>query len=879
MDNVTFTGCAIPTPPPTIAKSFSPDPIVKGANSTLSFTINNTQPGNKNLTGIAFTDVLPAGLSISDSVSSVCGGTNNLTTTAATRTIALTGGALTAGTSCFINIAVTGTTEGQYDNVSGYISSTQSGTSTNYATDSLTVIAPPAIAKSFSQTSILVGGTSTLAFTITNPNQLTPLNGIGFTDTLPAGVTTTNGTTNSLCGSGSLVITGGNLLTFTGGSLSANSSCTFSVQVTGTAIGTKNNTTSAVTSTEGGSGNAASATLIVSNPQPLIGLNKQISTDGANWFKFVGVPLPGDVYYRFTVSNDGETALNTVSVTDPDVTPCALPASLAIGSSSSCVIGPLSVTSAPSPNPFINTATADSAETNPVTSSAKYGTKSLTIDKSADKSEFTAVGELLTYSYLIENNGGYPLLGPLTVADDKSADETCPAVITVGDLDNYLDPGESITCGATYTVLAQDFTAGFVTNTAAASADGALSNTDSVTVIKPNPALSIVKSATPATYSTVGAVISYSYLVTNSGNVTLSGPFTVSDNKTTNESCPATASLAPCASITCTSSYTITQADINSGSVTNIASATNGAVTSPTDTETVTAVQTPALTIAKSALPSTYSTVGAVISYSYLVTNSGNVTLSGPFTVSDDKTTNESCPATASLAPGASITCTSSYTITQADINSGSVTNIASTTNGIVTSPTDTETVTAGEPSVFDPPSGFKTVNAAGYPELVWRMVWINNGNADAIAVVITDAIPANTTYVAGSLVCAPQGSSQTDQCYYDSGNNRIVWQGTIAADPGALNESQALNEVVIQFRTTMPTSITRVQNQGCAQIPGGDTSCTDDPGTPSSGDPTVWTKSGAPVSVPTMSEWGFIILMVLQGMTALYYLRRRIRS
>jgi hypothetical protein len=268
-----------------------------------------------------------------------------------------------------------------------------------------------------------------------------------------------------------------------------------------------------------------------------------------------------------------------------------------------------------------------------------------------------------------------------------------------------------------------------------------------------------------------------------------------------------------------------------------------------------------------------------VISYSYLVTNSGNVTLSGPFTVSDNRTTNESCPATATLAPGASIPCTSSYTITQADINSGSVTNIASATNGAVTSPTDTETVTAGEPSVFDPPSGFKTVNAAGYPELVWRMVWINNGNADAVAAVITDSIPANTTYVAGSLACAPQGVSQTDQCYYDSGNNRIVWQGTIAADLGAQNEAQANNEVVITYRTTVPQNITRVENQGCAETNGG-TKCSDNPATPAIiGDPTVWTKSGTPVAVPTMNEWGMIILLVLQGMGALYYMRRRVRN
>jgi len=316
--------------------------------------------------------------------------------------------------------------------------------------------------------------------------------------------------------------------------------------------------------------------------------------------------------------------------------------------------------------------------------------------KTATPATYSAVGNVIGYSYLVTNSGNTTLAGPFTVSDDRATDESCPATAS-------LAPGASLTCTASYTITQADLDSGTVTNIASATNGTVTSPTDTATVTAvQRPALTIVKTATPATYSAVGNVIGYSYLVTNSGNTTLAGPFTVSDDRATNEACPVTASLAPGASITCTASYTITQADLNAGSVTNIAFARGffrtTPVTSPTDTETVTAVQRPALTIVKTATPATYSAVGAVISYSYLVTNSGNVTLSGPFTVSDDKATDESCPVTASLAPGASITCTASYTITQADLNAGSVTNIAAAHGFFgttpVTSPTDTETVT-----------------------------------------------------------------------------------------------------------------------------------------------------------------------------------------
>ena len=116
------------------------------------------------------------------------------------------------------------------------------------------------------------------------------------------------------------------------------------------------------------------------------------------------------------------------------------------------------------------------------------------------------------------------------------------------------------------------------------------------------------------------------------------------DDKAT-VTCPDTsAGLAPLGTITCTASYTIAQGDLDTGSVKNTAYATDGKTSSEPDDETVTADQKPALTIVKTATPATYDSVGDVIGYSYLLTNSGNVTLSGPFTVSDDKAT-VTCPS------------------------------------------------------------------------------------------------------------------------------------------------------------------------------------------------------------------------------------------
>ena len=300
----------------------------------------------------------------------------------------------------------------------------------------------------------------------------------------------------------------------------------------------------------------------------------------------------------------------------------------------------------------------------------------LVLTKSADPSTYDSVGDVINYSYVVTNNSTTSTLaGPVTVTDDKVI-VTCPL--------GNIAPLASKTCTASHTITQADLDSGSILNTATAHAGGIDSNIDQATVTAiQTKSLSIVKSATPLTYDSVGDAIGYSYVVKNTGNVTLSGPFSVADDKATDEFCPTTATLAPNASILCSASYAITQADLDAGHVTNIASATNGTVTSPTDTETVTAIQNPALLLVKSATlhtdvvgPVDRVDAGDTISYAFAVTNTGNVTLSG-VTVTDPLTGLDCFVGT--LLPGQtdSLSCSTTYVLSQADVNAGSRVNTA----------------------------------------------------------------------------------------------------------------------------------------------------------------------------------------------------------
>ena len=253
---------------PTIIKKFGAAAIGVGAGTTLSFTIANPNAAVA-LTGVAFTDTLPAGLVVStpNGLTGTCGG-GTITAVAGSGSVTLSGATLAAGASCTFSVNVTGTAAGAKSN-SVAVSSTNGGTG-NTSTTSLTVVAtpptvaPPTIIKTFGAAAIGAGGTTSLSFTITNPNAAVALTGVAFTDTLPAGlvVSTPNGLTGT-CGGGTITaVAGSGSVTLSGATLAAGASCTFSVNVTGTTAGLESNSVT-VTSTNGGTGNTSTSSLTV----------------------------------------------------------------------------------------------------------------------------------------------------------------------------------------------------------------------------------------------------------------------------------------------------------------------------------------------------------------------------------------------------------------------------------------------------------------------------------------------------------------------------------------------------------------------------------------------------------------------------------------
>jgi hypothetical protein len=261
-----------------------------GSSTSLSFTVTNPNPATT-LTGVAFTDSLPAGMQVSNpnGLASTCNGVS--TATAGSSAVSLAGATLTGGASCTFSINVTGTTDGVQSN-SVTVSSTSGGTG-NTATAGITVFRVPTITKSFGSAQIFQRQSTSLTFTLSSPNVNLTLTGVSFSDTLPTGLVmaTPNGASTT-CSGTLTAIAGSNSIALTSAALSPGETCTAVVNVKATAAGTWVNTTSTLTSDQATPGAAATASVAVF-----------LALDSSFQVSYAADPSAGESYINLV--NDG----------------------------------------------------------------------------------------------------------------------------------------------------------------------------------------------------------------------------------------------------------------------------------------------------------------------------------------------------------------------------------------------------------------------------------------------------------------------------------------------------------------------------------------------------------------------------------------------
>ena len=247
-----------------IAKSFNPVSIGAGESSLATFVI--TSPLAVNATAIAFSDTLPAGMTVSSPATNVNGCNGTLTAAASAGTISLSGGTLVAGGTCTITVSVTTSAAGTFPNTTTAITFNDGGNRTGAVsnTATLTVVAKPTIAKAFSPASLDAWRNSTLTFTLTNPNATAPLTNCLFSDTLTGFFVSNPPSIGGTCvGVTPALTVGQTAISLTVPTLNPGS-CTISFPVTSGAAGTYSNTAGGVKCDEtkaAGAGSSPPATV------------------------------------------------------------------------------------------------------------------------------------------------------------------------------------------------------------------------------------------------------------------------------------------------------------------------------------------------------------------------------------------------------------------------------------------------------------------------------------------------------------------------------------------------------------------------------------------------------------------------------------------
>jgi uncharacterized repeat protein (TIGR01451 family) len=390
-----------------------------------------------------------------------------------------------------------------------------------------------------------------------------------------------------------------------------------------------------------------------------------------------------------------------------------------------------------------------------------------------------AVGDPVLWEYVVTNTGNV-VLNDIKVTDDKGVAVTCPKTT--------LQPAETMTCtGRGVAVACQYTNIGMVTAKPPAG-PAVNAQDDSFYWGQHHAAIDIEKATNgqdadtaPGPTIQVGDPVTWTYMVTNTGDVTLTG-VTVTDDQGVNVTCPKK-TLQPGESMTCTGKGTAVK-----GQYRNVGAVTGAPPCGPAVTDQdashyfgdMEEPETPGISLKKytngqdaDTAPGPHIQEGDAVLWTYIVTNTGNTSL-GNVKVTDDRGVAVSCPKT-SLQSGESMTCSGKGTATV-----GQYKNIGTA----VGTPPKGSNVTSSDPSHYygdkipDPPKAGITIkkytngqdaDTAPGPKItvgasvLWTYIVTNAGEVSLSNVKVTDD--------RGVLVSCPKSALQAGESMTCTGN------------------------------------------------------------------------------------------------------------
>ncbi|MCL6582415.1 MAG: hypothetical protein K6U11_02140 [bacterium] len=507
--------------------------------------------------------------------------------------------------------------------------------------------------------------------------------------------------------------------------------------------------------------------------------------------------LPGSkVLWTYEVSNLSNVLLSNVKVVDNQGVIVSCPQdTLEAGQSMTCTASGTAQAGQYTNSGTVTATAPDGQQLTFNDPSHYFGyTSGISIEKSTNGQDADSppgpripTGSQVFWTYRITNTGNIPISN-IKVVDNQIGAITCPATM--------LDPGQSMTCTASGIARAGQYK-----NIATATATDILGN--QLTAEDPShyfgytSGINIKKSTNgqdadspPGPSIPVGGLVTWRYVVTNTGDDTLTG-ITVSDDKLGLITCPKN-TLGPGQSMTCEASGTAALGQYaNLATVTAKDSTGNQLIdTDPSHYFGVSA----GVSIKKStngedanSPPGPSIPVGGLVTWSYKVTNTGNTPLSG-ITVYDDKLGPIACPKN-SLAVGEYMTCEATGTATAGQYKNVGIVKALDTLGRefMDSDPSHYFGCTCGitikkftnDQHVDSPPGPSIPVGNPVY----WKYEVTNTSNVTISNVTVTDSegstvtCPKTTLEPNESMTCEAEGTAQAGQ-YKNTGTATATGPG-----------------------------------------------------------------------------------------------------